>query len=190
MSAPFLVNGGLSLSEKEKNQSDKTYEFRLCHIVFIFMVSSFCGWLYETIYTSIQWKEFAERGFLQLPLCPIYGFGAIVLLGLFGRIKNVVAIFLAGTIVTTLIELGVSYILEYVFHMELWTYRHWKYNYQGRIALGSSILFGVLTVFLIKLINPAVSVFLKNMNCRCRVFMSALIVFSIVLDTILCLQLL
>ena len=173
--------------DKGRNQYDKTCEFRLCHLVFVFMVSSFCGWLYETIYTSIQWEEFAERGFLQLPLCPIYGFGAVVLLGLFGRIKNVLAIFVAGTLVTTVIELVASYILEYVFHMELWTYRHWEYNFQGRIALGSSILFGVLTVLLIKVIDPIVCYFLKNMDGRSRVFMSILIVVSIVLDTLLCL---
>ena len=110
-----------------------------------------------------------------------------MLLGLFGRIKNVLTIFVTGTLVTTLIELGASYILEYFFQMELWTYRHWSYNFQGRIALGSSILFGVLTVLLIKAIDPIVCHFLKNMDGRSRVFMSILIVGSIVLDTLLCL---
>ena len=168
-----------------KNSTSK--EFLINKYVFIFFISAYFGWLYETIYTSIQWEEFAERGFLQLPLCPIYGFGAVVLLALWGRLKRVLAIFLAGTIVTTLIELSVSYILEYIFHTELWTYRHWKYNFQGRIALGSSILFGVFTVLLIKLIEPIVSSFLKNMNLRSRVFMSILMVVSIILDTLLCL---
>ena len=162
-------------------------EFQINKYIFIFFISAHIGWLYETIYTSIQWEEFAERGFLQLPLCPIYGFGAVVLLALFGRLKNILAIFWAGTIVTTLIELAASYILEYVFHLELWTYKHWKYNFQGRIALGSSILFGVLTVLLIKLIEPLVSSFLKNMNLRSRVFISILMVASIILDTLLCL---
>ena len=178
------------MQDKGRNKFTKTCEFKICSLVFIFMISSFCGWLYETIYTSIQWEEFAERGFLQLPLCPIYGFGAIVLLGLFGRIKKVLAIFVTGIVVTTLIELVASYVLEYVFHTELWTYRHWPYNFQGRIALGSSILFGVFTVLLIKVIEPIVCCFLKNMNSRSRVFMSILIVTSIVLDTLLCLEVL
>lgn len=167
--------------------NNDTKEFQINRYIFVFCISAHIGWLYETIYTSIQWEEFAERGFLQLPLCPIYGVGAVVLLALFGRIKSVLAIFVAGTIVTTLIELAASYILEYVFHMELWTYRHWEYNFQGRIALGSSILFGVLTVLLIKVIDPIVCHFLKNMNGRSRMFMSILIVFSIILDTLLCL---
>ncbi len=175
------------MRNRGRYSTTNTFEFRLCQLVFIFMISGFIGWLYETIYTSIQWEEFAERGFLQLPLCPIYGFGAVVLLALFGRLKNVLAIFVTGTIVTTLIELVASYVLEYVFHIELWTYRHWQFNFQGRIALGSSILFGVFTVLLIKVIEPIVSCFLKNMNSRCRVFMSILIVTSIVLDTLLCL---
>ncbi|MBR4086140.1 MAG: hypothetical protein IKK33_17875 [Lachnospiraceae bacterium] len=39
---------------------------------------------------------------------------------------------------------------------------------------------------IIKLIDPMMSGFLKNMNGRSRVFMSVLIVFSIILDTLLC----
>lgn len=169
-------------------KTELTKEFQINRYILVFCISAHMGWLYETIYTSVQWGEFAERGFLQLPLCPIYGFGAVILLGLFGRIKHVLPIFLAGMIVTTFIELITSYILEYIFHMELWTYRHWPHNFQGRIALGSSILFGVFTVLLIKLIDPIGRYFLKDLNKRSRVFMSVLMVGSILLDTCLCIN--
>lgn len=169
-------------------KTEVTWEFQINRYILVFCISAHMGWLYETIYTSAQWGGFAKRGFLQLPLCPIYGFGAVILLGLFGRIKNVLPIFLAGTIVTTFIEFMASYILEYIFHVELWTYRHWKYNFQGRIALGSSILFGVLTVLLIKVIDPIGRYFLQDLNKRSRVFMSVLIVGSILLDIYLCMN--
>lgn len=164
-----------------------TAEFQINLYVMVFTVSAFCGWLYETVFTSVRWGYFAERGFLQLPLCPIYGFGAVVLLLLFGRLKNSAVIFLASTIVTTVIELGASYLLEYVFHMQLWTYRHWSLNFQGRISFWSSVLFGVLAVLLIKLIYPLTRYWLQLADKRSRVFLSILIVGAISLDTIICL---
>ncbi len=51
-------------------------EFQVNLYIMVFTVSSFLGWLYETVLTSVRWETFAERGFLQLPICPIYGVGA------------------------------------------------------------------------------------------------------------------
>lgn len=161
-------------------------EFQINKYIFVFCISAHIGWLYETIYTSIRWQEFAERGYLQLPLCPIYGFGAVVLLLLFGRLRNTVSLFIIGTITTTLIELLASYILEYCFQLELWTYKHWSLNFQGRISIWSSVLFGIMTVLLIKLIEPLIVDFLKKMDGRSRSFISILMIGSVLLDILLC----
>ncbi|MBQ6696242.1 MAG: putative ABC transporter permease [Lachnospiraceae bacterium] len=161
-------------------------EFRLNLYIMVFTVSSFLGWLYETVLTSVRWETFAERGFLQLPICPIYGFGAVILLFLFHRLKSSILLFLASTLVTTGIELAASYLLEYGWHIQLWTYRHWPLNFQGRISFWSSVLFGVLSVLLIKLIYPLVSWWMKKLDGRSRVFMSVLMVGSILMDTMLC----
>lgn len=163
-------------------------EFRCTLYIMIFTVSSIIGWLYETILTSVRWGYFAERGFLQLPLCPIYGFGAIVLLLMFHHLKNSAVIFVVSTLVTTVIELVASYLLEYFLHMQLWTYKHWPLHFQGRISLWSSILFGALAVILIKVIYPLVKHGMEGLNRRCRIFLSIWIVGTILLDTILCLK--
>lgn len=166
----------------------ETAEFQINLYIMVFTVNAFGGWLYETILTSVFLGTFAERGFLQLPLCPIYGFGAVILLLLFGRFKNSIVIFMASTIVTTVIELAASYLLEYYLHMQLWTYRHWPLNFQGRISLWSSVLFGVLAVLLLKIIYPLIRYALNNLTKRSRVFLSFLIVSSVILDTYICLS--
>ncbi len=166
----------------------ETAEFQINLYIMVFTVSAFCGWLYETILTSVRWGTFAERGFLQLPLCPIYGFGAVVLLGLFGRLKNSIVIFLVSTVVTTVIELAASYLLDIFLNRQLWTYKHWPLHFQGRISFWSSIIFGILAVLLIKLIYPLTKLILNNLTKRSRVFFSLLIVGSVLLDTYLCLK--
>ena len=119
-----------------------------------FTAYSFIGWLYETILTSAVWGCFAERGWLHLPICPIYGFCAMALVLIMGKLKSVPLIFVLGTLLTTAAELAASYIVWEFADSRLWDYDNWAFNFQGRIALGSSLIFGVLCVLLIKVLHP------------------------------------
>ena len=42
-----------------------------------FVIFSFFGWIYESIYCTIKSKRWENRGFLYGPLCPIYGAGGV-----------------------------------------------------------------------------------------------------------------
>ena len=42
-----------------------------------FILFSFMGWLYETIYCTVSKHKWQNRGFLFGPVCPIYGVGAV-----------------------------------------------------------------------------------------------------------------
>lgn len=50
-----------------------------CTIVLAFFLYSFTGWLCESIYCSLPAGRFINRGFLTGPLCPVYGFGALLI---------------------------------------------------------------------------------------------------------------
>ena len=43
----------------------------------LFFLFSFYGWLLETAHFAIRWGKLTDRGFLCLPLCPIYGFSML-----------------------------------------------------------------------------------------------------------------
>ena len=58
----------------------KATKEKVIDYVAYFFIYSFLGWIIETIYALIIHGEFIKRGFLFGPLCPIYGFGAIILL--------------------------------------------------------------------------------------------------------------
>lgn len=124
-------------------------------IIFIeFVLASFTGWVYEIIATYVVCGGYYDRGILHLPMCPIYGFGMLILLYILSNVKNPFALFVLSGGITTGFELICSYVLEYYFHMELWTYEPWPLNFQGRISLVSSAVFGLLALIFIKEVAP------------------------------------
>ncbi len=46
-------------------------------ILWFFMIYAFLGWCMEVVYAVFTTGEFVNRGFLNGPVCPIYGFGVI-----------------------------------------------------------------------------------------------------------------
>lgn len=162
-----------------KTQTDKA-----AALIIEFTIYSFIGWLYETILTSVAWGSFADRGVLHLPLCPIYGFCALALLLIFHKLENIPLIFILGTILTTAAELAASYILERFTTESLWSYSHWKFNFQGRIALGSSLIFGVLCVILIKLLHPAAEHLTGKVSGKALKITAAVLLIAILADTL------
>lgn len=133
--------------------------FQLSRGVFFITLCGLIGWCYETILTSILWERFCgffARGFLHVPVCPIYGFFALMLLAIFQipflrRLRSwkyAAAVFLIGTTVSTVLELISSYLLEWILGVSLWSYADWWLNFEGRISLFSSLLFGGLALAL------------------------------------------
>ena len=168
------------------SEQKTSFEFHITLVFLVFVVSAFIGWSYETLITSIDWGEFADRGFLNLPICPIYGFGAVFLLWAFHRLKNPIGIFLASTVSTTLIELAASYAIEYFFHMTLWTYKYWPLHFQGRISLWSSVLFGLFGVFLLKCVHPLTRKIAVKMPMVLRWIICMILLGAILADTYIC----
>jgi uncharacterized membrane protein len=120
-----------------------------------FVLYSFLGWACETIYCSCIRKRFINRGFLNGPFCPVYGFGALLVINLFGRYQDdLLALFLLSVIVTSAVEYVTSFAMEKLFHLSLWDYSGRKWNLNGRVCLHNSLLFGVLSVLMVRVIHP------------------------------------
>ena len=74
------------------------------YILYFFLYAAL-GWAAEVCYAA--WKEhrLVNRGFLNGPLCPVYGFGMAAMLLLLAPWQgNVLAVFAGGMAITTLIE--------------------------------------------------------------------------------------
>jgi uncharacterized membrane protein len=127
------------------------------------MIYSFIGWIYESTVCSISQKKLINRGFLNGPVCPIYGFGALAcILLLYQRTDNVFILFFAGMLLTSTIEYITAVLLEKLFNAKWWDYSHYRFNIKGRVSLLGAVVFGVLSVILIKFIHPYVSYILDS----------------------------
>lgn len=131
----------------------------------LLIIYSILGWCGEMIYCSAgQLKLCEKRGFLNGPICPIYGHGAlVVLLCLHGGCKNPLLTFLLGAVLTSLVEYITSFAMEKLFHMRWWDYSQYKFHLNGRVCLLNSTLFGLASVFLCHFANPPISAWLAGL---------------------------
>ena len=138
---------------------------RFCFMFLLLMIYSFLGWCGEMVYCSIGQRRLCEkRGFLNGPLCPIYGHGAlIVLLCLDGGCENPVLTFLLGAVLTSAVEYITSYVMEKLFHMRWWDYSRYKFHINGRVCLLNSTLFGLACVFLCHVADPPIAAWVSGL---------------------------
>ena len=129
----------------------------LYYIINWFFIYSFLGWVWESCYVSAKAKKIINRGFINGPLCTIYGFGAIsVYLILKDFDENILILYFGGVIVATVLEYITGWLMEAIFHTRWWDYSKKPFNLQGYICLGSSIAWGAFTVLLFYVFQPFV----------------------------------
>ena len=122
-----------------------------------FLTYSFLGWVCETVYCSIGQRKFVNRGFLNGPLCPVYGFGAMAVLFFLRPVReNLLVLYLSGVLVTSVIEYITGFLLEKLFATKWWDYSTYRFNIHGRVCLRNSLMFGVLSVIAARVIDPVV----------------------------------
>lgn len=127
------------------------------HLMNWLIIYSFFGLVWETCYVSVKSGKFVNRGFINGPLCTIYGFGAVsvyVILRPFS--DNLLYLYLGGVVVATALEYVTAVLMESIFHTSWWDYSDNKFNFQGRICLGASLGWGAFTVILFKVLHPLV----------------------------------
>lgn len=108
-----------------------------------FLWYSLLGWIMETIYCSIKERRFVFRGFLKGPICPIYGFGVLMMVLVLSRFtQNVFLFYLVATVTMSAWEYFVGWLLEKTTHMKYWDYSDHRFNLEGRICLNTSLFWG------------------------------------------------
>lgn len=124
----------------------------------LLMIYSFLGWCGEMVYCSAgQGKLCEKRGFLNGPLCPIYGHGALLVLAVLGDSQLPLVTFAVGAVLTSAVEYVTSYLMEKLFRMRWWDYSHKRWNLNGRVCLKNTALFGIACVALCHWANPSLS---------------------------------
>lgn len=127
--------------------------------IFLWLILySFFGWVYESTLCSITSRSLVNRGFLNGPLCPVYGFGALTVILAFWQEPNISPwnLFFSSMVLTCTLEYITSWGMEKLFHARWWDYSEYRYNINGRVCLLGALAFGSFSVVLIKVVHPRV----------------------------------
>ena len=131
-------------------------------ILCIFIIYAFFGWCTEVSYAALDLGKFVNRGFLNGPYCPIYGFGVLIVIGVLTPLKENILILFAGSfLLTSVLEYFTGWILEKVFHNKWWDYSEFPFNIRGYVCLKFSVLWGLACSFIMLVLHPIIYKFVK-----------------------------
>lgn len=136
----------------------------LYQAAWIFLIYAFLGWCSEVAFAAVNKGKFVNRGFLNGPVCPIYGFGMlIVVTALWGLKGNLILLFLGSAALTTALEFVTGFVLEKFFHDKWWDYSDMPFNIKGYICLKFTVLWGLAATFIVGAVHRFVYMLIVKM---------------------------
>lgn len=156
-------------------------------LMFLYFVwYSLLGWTMESTYCSILQKRWINRGFLHLPLCPIYGIGVLIMVNFFSPFTgNPLLFYVMATLVMSAWEYFVGWLLEVTTHMKYWDYSNRKFNLKGRICLGNCLWWGVAAYLAIFWIHPATARLMGHIPTLPRQILALALAALVLADTVI-----
>lgn len=149
-----------------------------------FFIYGFLGWCTEVAFAAFKEHHFVNRGFLNGPICPIYGFGvSTVILFLAPFQDNLLLLYVISTIVVTALEWLTGFLLEKLFHSRWWDYSNMPLNLNGYVCLLFSLIWGVACVFIVKLFHPLIAAGVRLLPHSAGMFLIAVLGISLLIDT-------
>lgn len=138
--------------------------------LFIFYIYCVFGWCFESTYVSLRTRHPVNRGFMQAPFLPLYGSGAILLL-IIGRVfaNSLLLTYIFSCIGATLLELFTGMAMERMFKIKYWDYSRQPFNIQGHVCLMSSLFWGVLGIFLTRVLHAPIEAFVLGLPGQVKV---------------------
>ena len=128
------------------------------HILWLFLCFSVLGWVLETTLAAIRTRRYVDRSVLFGPLCACYGITAVLLtVGLPELRGNYFFLFLGSAICSTVVEWIAGHLLEKATHTRWWDYSDFPFNIGGYICLEFSLLWGVGTLVVMRIVHPVVA---------------------------------
>ncbi len=132
-------------------------DYTLYELALLFFIYAFLGWCGEVAFAAIKTGKFVNRGFLNGPVCPIYGFGVVICIVVLTPISGSLPVLFFGSMVlASALEFLTGWALEMLFHAKWWDYSSRRFNLKGYICLEFSIMWGVAATFVLRLVHPAI----------------------------------
>ena len=136
------------------------------------------GFLLETTLKTFLFHNM-NNGIMHGPWIPVYGFGCCLIIAImrfvFNRIKvnrvvKIFLVFLISFFVLTILEFIGGFLIEKIFNRVFWDYSDLKFNFCHYIALEISLVWGVMSLFIIYVVKPFVDLIIKKIPICCPYF--------------------
>lgn len=145
----------------------------------------------ETIFASINERKFINRGFLTGFFCPIYGFGAVLIVQSSKWVNivsenyfmSLIISVLFSVILVTILEYITGFALEKVFNCKWWDYSNNAANLQGYICLKYSLLWGLLAFILVQVAHPTISKLVFSIPVSTKGYIATFMLLYFLADT-------
>lgn len=176
--------------EENKKASIKPKLPRIYLYFIYFLIFAVIGWLLETCFSFYSLGHFTKRGFLYGPLCPIYGWGALILIMFFSTYKkHNLKLFVYAALIFSVFEYLVSYGMEALFSLKWWDYTDEVLNLNGRISIFYSFAWGIIAILFINFVYPffkkKINLILSKIPYRLQVIVIYILFAVLLSDTVL-----
>ena len=176
----FLKTNNICDKELKVSLKSKENVYPLRNLISLFFVYGLLGWIVEFSFYGITNGIFVNRGFLHLPILPIYGFGGAIVTFIFRKKqKNV---FLKGAVIVSTLEYVTSVVLEKAFSLRWWDYTNNPLNINGRVCLLNSLMFGLGGYIIARFISPYANVKLNSRNPKVINFINTVLLIVTIAD--------
>ena len=125
--------------------------------ILYFFVYGFLGWCTEVIFAAFKQHRFVNRGFLNGPICPIYGVGVTLVIACLEAFQsNLLLLYISSVILVTVLEGVTGWAMDKLFHNKWWDYSKLHFNIGGYVCLLFSLIWGVACVFIVYFVHPLI----------------------------------
>ena len=136
-------------------------------MLWYFILYSFLGFLLEVAFARIVDHPKKDRKcFLLLPLCPVYGVGAILIHWLSGLLEGPLWVMAAGFLGAGAAELGMGLFYRFGLGVDFWDYSDQPFNLYGLVCLRFCLYWTALALLVVYLIDPLVIPLLQAIPAR------------------------
>ena len=126
-------------------------------VLWIFIVYAVIGWCSEVAYAALDTGKFVNRGFLNGPICPIYGVGVTLVIACLEAFQsNLLLLYISSVILVTVLEGVTGWAMDKLFHNKWWDYSKLPFNIGGYVCLLFSLIWGVACVFIVYFVHPLI----------------------------------
>lgn len=178
------------IPEKHQRQKMDTINYMrrysIWSLIALFFLFAIIGWIWEVVLHIIVDGEFVNRGVLQGPWLPIYGYGGILILTVLNKFRaKPLRQFIATIVLCGTIEYFTSVYLEIVYDgQRWWDYSGYFLNLHGRICAEGLLVFGLGGIAIVYIVAPLLDNIIKKIDHKKLVTICCILVILFVTDNI------